>query len=144
MTQFNDYYLQQLGIHRWQLRQAPEPQIVQLVIVVPSLTHSAHVLLKNMLSAMQISATDVIIVHNISAIKNLKPQVILVLGIELAQELLGNHKSLVELRHVINEYNQISLIVSENPEFLLLHPADKKEAYQDWLFVTHNLKQVGL
>ena len=34
MTQFNDYYLQQLGIHRWQLRQAPEPQIVQLVMQI--------------------------------------------------------------------------------------------------------------
>ena len=64
-----------------------------------------------------------------------KPALILALGRFAAQYLLNTQQSLAHLRNRPHHYQEIPVIVTYHPAYLLRNPTDKKKAYQDWLAV---------
>ena len=62
-----------------------------------------------------------------------QPKLILALGRFAGQYLLNTTQSLAHLRTRAQQYQNIPVIVSYHPAYLLRNPADKKKAYQDWL-----------
>ncbi len=68
-------------------------------------------------------------------IATIKPRVLLILGQLTAQFLLKTGESLEQMRNHLFEYQNIPLIVTYEPSYLILNPAIKKNAYQDWVKV---------
>ncbi|MFY7698288.1 MAG: uracil-DNA glycosylase [Legionella sp.] len=64
-----------------------------------------------------------------------RPKLILAVGRFAAQNLLHSRLSLSQLRNIIHNYEQIPLVVSYHPAYLLRKPTDKKKAYTDLLAV---------
>jgi DNA polymerase len=73
----------------------------------------------------------------------LQPKVILAVGRVAAHYLLQTSVSLESLRQHIHRYryNDIPLIVTYHPAYLLRNPSEKKKAYQDLLFLRQRLHQ---
>ena len=144
----NDYYLQQLGIKRWTLRNVNTKNLEKssVILGVFSDTHfgDANNLFKNILGGMQISETDLIVSNDLTALQKTSPKIIIALGESAANTLLNTKLLLNELRLNQYHYNNIPVFVSAHPMTLLLHPKQKKEAYQDWLFVKKYITKVGL
>ncbi len=69
----------------------------------------------------------------------LQPKLIVALGRIAAQFLLKNKQSLANLRSKIHYYNNIPLITTYHPAYLLRAPAQKAKSYQDLLFIQKNL-----
>lgn len=63
----------------------------------------------------------------------IQPSLILALGRFAGQYLLQTTQSLHSMRGRIHTYQQIPVMVTYHPAYLLRNPADKKKAYQDWL-----------
>lgn len=63
----------------------------------------------------------------------IQPKLVLALGRFAGQYLLNTTQSLASLRMRPHQYQNIPVIVSYHPAYLLRNPADKKKAYQDWL-----------
>ena len=61
-----------------------------------------------------------------------QPKLILALGRFAGQYLLNTTQSLASLRMRPQQYQNIPVIVSYHPAYLLRNPADKKKAYLDW------------
>ena len=125
-----NYYLQQLGIKRWELRNS-----IKFAVFTDSEFGRAQNLFKNILVGMQIVEKDLAIFTDLLALKKSSPKIIIALGESSANQLLNTQLSLQELRTQACNYNGIPVLVSEHPMALLLNPKQKKEAYQDWLKV---------
>lgn len=67
-------------------------------------------------------------------IQLLQPKVIVLLGKAAAHSVLGNDKSLASLRGQRFEYQQIPVIVTYHPAYLLRNLPDKAKAWEDLLF----------
>jgi DNA polymerase len=64
-------------------------------------------------------------------IKLLQPKIIVALGKVAATALLGKEATLVSLRERVHYYQDIPLIITYHPAYLLRSPADKALAWQD-------------
>lgn len=71
----------------------------------------------------------------------IKPKLLLALGRFAGQYLLNTTQSLASLRTHLHQYQNIPVIVSYHPAYLLRNPADKKKAYQDWLRIQGIIRQ---
>ena len=119
------YYLQQMGITPWVLRQKV---VARLVIVAKTQGLSAERLLNKILQSVQLQANDVYIVDNLPEnIKSINPKLILVLHEDVA--------SLKQSRERMHPHQGIDVMVSYHPAYLLRNPQYKKKAYHDWLKV---------
>jgi DNA polymerase len=65
----------------------------------------------------------------------LKPTLILAVGRIAAQFLLKTTASLSSLRGKMHTYQNIPLMITYHPAYLLRTPRDKKKAYADWVKV---------
>lgn len=73
-------------------------------------------------------------------IQLLQPKVIVLLGKAAAHTVLGNDKSLASLRGQRFEYQQIPVIVTYHPAYLLRNLPDKAKAWEDLLFARRVMK----
>ncbi len=64
-----------------------------------------------------------------------KPTLLLALGQFAGQYLLNTTRSLTQMRTQKNQHQNIPVIVTYHPAYLLRNPADKKKAYQDWITI---------
>ncbi len=69
-----------------------------------------------------------------------KPTLLLALGRFAGQYLLNTTHSLTQMRAQKHDYQNIPVIVTYHPAYLLRNPLDKKRAYQDWLTVQQLLQ----
>lgn len=70
----------------------------------------------------------------------LQPKVIVLLGKAAAHTVLGNDKSLASLRGQRFEYQQIPVVVTYHPAYLLRNLPDKAKAWEDLLFARRVMK----
>ncbi len=145
------YYLQQMGIETWLMRQPvtfPEPQLIKLMILGDALDtdNKAASLLNKMLSSIDLSPEEICIKSSltddlIQQITTKCPQLLLALGNTAIQFLLNDASPLNELRSKTHDYQGQAFVVSYHPTDLLQQPADKKYAYQDLLYIQKILAQ---
>ena len=69
-----------------------------------------------------------------------KPTLLLALGRVAGQYLLNTTRSLNQMRSQKHDYQNIQVIVTYHPAYLLRNPSDKKRAYHDWLTVQQLLQ----
>lgn len=74
-------------------------------------------------------------------IELLQPKLIVALGRIAAQYLLNTKTSLSQLRQQQHYYQQVPLLVTYHPAYLLRNPPQKAKAWQDWQYINHNLTQ---
>lgn len=72
-------------------------------------------------------------------IESVNPSLIIAVGQFAAQFLLDTTMSLSNMRNRVYQYNNIQVLVTYDPAYLLSNPSDKKHAYQDWLNVLNIL-----
>ncbi|WP_346774542.1 uracil-DNA glycosylase [Chromobacterium fluminis] len=70
----------------------------------------------------------------IQQIRHIQPTLILALGRFAAQTLLQTEKGIGQLRGKLHSYQDIPLIVSYHPAYLLRNQPDKHKAWQDLIF----------
>ena len=70
----------------------------------------------------------------VQQIRHIQPTLILALGRFAAQTLLQTEKSIGQLRGKLHSYQDIPLIVSYHPAYLLRNQPDKYKAWQDLVF----------
>ena len=153
------YYLQQMGIDVWVPRDSHSDDIsaqatARLLIIAevasmddlqrPFFSGKAAVLFKQMLSSIGLS-TDEVHIMNIrrgvdhasldnaltQQIALISPQVILALGSFAATHVLQGSLPFNTMRSRVHEYQGIPVLVSYDPEYLLINPSEKKNAYAD-------------
>lgn len=124
-----NYYLQQMGIEPWIVREKPLQSPIQLVVAAPMipLEGQAAILLQNMLKSIGLLPNHWFFFAEDVDIN--KP--LLVLGIQSAHRLLNITQSLGDLRGSIHTHQGRSVVVTYHPHDLLQNPYDKKNAYQD-------------
>jgi len=141
------YYLQQMGIESWVVRK-PHGQNVKLWVIGEALdiNKQAQGLFNKMLSSIGLLPEDIRIKstlsdHLLQEIRTNPPQLLLAMGNDAIQFLLNDAQDSSNLRGKIHTYHNTPLIVSYHPIDLLQHPIDKKQAYQDLLFIQQILAQ---
>ena len=141
------YYLQQMGIETWVVRQ-PLTQSIKLMIIGDALDDDkqAMSLFNKMLASIGLTSEDVSISGILSDALKQKiithpPQLLLAIGNAAIKSLNKEIQPLYTLRSKTHHYHGVPLIVSYHPADLLQHPADKKFAYQDLLRIQHILTQ---
>jgi DNA polymerase len=75
-------------------------------------------------------------------IQAIRPRVIMTLGRFAAQNIVGRDGTLGELRRQLHAYQQIPVVVSYHPSYLLRTPAAKRQAWEDLLKVRELLRGV--
>jgi DNA polymerase len=76
-------------------------------------------------------------------IQLLQPKLIVALGRPAAQSLLNTEVKISALRGRVLAYQQIPLVVTYHPAYLLRNQADKAKAWQDWCFARQQLEQLS-
>jgi len=71
----------------------------------------------------------------------LQPRLILVVGRIAAQNLLKTDTPIGKLRGVVHRYNDIPLVVTYHPAYLLRSPGEKRKAWDDLKLAVHTLQQ---
>ncbi len=79
--------------------------------------------------------------HLIQQIQTINPQLILAIGRFAGQFLLKQQCSMTNMRNTFHLYQNIPVIVSYHPAYLLRNPKDKKKAFQDLQRVNQRLMQ---
>jgi DNA polymerase len=69
----------------------------------------------------------------------IKPKLIVALGKTAATSLLGKDATLGSMRGNIHSYNDVPLIVTYHPAYLLRSPAEKAKAWQDLCFAVKRM-----
>lgn len=69
----------------------------------------------------------------------IQPKLIVAVGRHAAHFLLNSTQSLARLRGQMHQYQDIPLIVSYHPAYLLRNPVDKSKALQDWWEIAKHL-----
>lgn len=64
----------------------------------------------------------------------IKPKIILTVGHIAAQTLLKTNAPLADLRGKLHKINNINLVITYNPAYLLRHTSEKREAWHDLQF----------
>lgn len=77
-------------------------------------------------------------------IKLVKPQMIITLGRYAVQTLLDTELAVGKLRGKLHHYQDIPLIATYHPSYLLRTPSAKKDAWDDLQLAMHNYAQAGL
>ena len=72
-------------------------------------------------------------------IAHIRPQIILALGRFAAQTLLESSESISRLRGRVHRYQDVPMIVTFHPAYLLRNPPDKSKAWQDWILAKNTL-----
>lgn len=138
-------YYNALGLTQWVHRKSGYSPLTEdnrtlagLMIVAEGelVDSAAGQLLTAMLNAINLKRDDVLIVDIEMLDKQMlltKPRLILAMGEVAAHALLQTTTSLSSLRNQTYYYgdDQIPLIVSYHPTHLLIHPEDKRHAWQD-------------
>ena len=75
-------------------------------------------------------------------IQAIRPRVIMTLGRFAAQNIVGADGTLGELRRQLHSYQQVPVVVSYHPSYLLRTPAAKRQAWEDLLKVRALLRGV--
>lgn len=78
----------------------------------------------------------------IQQIRHIQPTLILALGRFAAQTLLQTEKSIGQLRGKLHSYQDIPLIVSYHPAYLLRNQPDKHKAWQDLVFARNTFARL--
>lgn len=75
----------------------------------------------------------------------IKPRLLLALGRIAAHHLLNTQASLGQMRGKLHSYgkNEIPLVVTYHPAYLLRNPQDKNKAWQDLQLIHHSLKTLN-
>jgi DNA polymerase len=74
-------------------------------------------------------------------IQQLQPRVLVALGAEAGNQLLGSNSSLDQLRGRVHVHAGAKVIVTFHPEHLLRVPEDKKECWKD---IQLAMRELGL
>jgi len=141
------YYLQQMGIESWTVRK-PHVQNIKLWVIGEALdiNKQARSLFNKMLGSIGLLPEDICLKSTFtdSLIQELyinPPQLLLAIGNVAIKFLLNDAQQPNSLRGKIHTYQNTPLVVSYHPIDLLQHPIDKKQAYQDLLFIQQILAQ---
>ena len=136
-----------MGIETWTTRKTPL-QKIKLWIIGETLdtNKQASSLFSKMLNSIELQPEDVSLKSNLSdnLIQELNtnpPQLLLAIGRVAIDYLLNKSQPLDILRGEIHKYHNTPLVVSHHPTDLLLNPIDKKQAWQDLLFIQQLLTQ---
>lgn len=147
------YYLQEMGIETWQIRQAPTFQAptIKLMIIGDApfaanpndlFAGKAGGLLSKMLNTIGLTAEDVCFLPTstlnftkelLQRVQTNPPHMLLA---------IGNIKSLNTARGNVCDYQGTPLLEIYHPRDLLIQPANKKNAYQDLLCVQKLLAKI--
>ncbi len=103
----------------------------QWLFALTQQTEAAETLLHNMLTAVAVKVGRDIAEALATTIADFQPKVIVVMGEELAQQLLALSLPLEQLRGGVYALNEIPVIVTYTPDALLQNPADKVSAWAD-------------
>jgi DNA polymerase len=76
-------------------------------------------------------------------IELIQPKLIVALGKTAANALLNNQAALGSLRGTVHRYNEIPLIVTYHPAYLLRSPAEKAKAWQDLCMAVDTMQKQG-
>ncbi|OQS44128.1 uracil-DNA glycosylase [Chromobacterium haemolyticum] len=79
----------------------------------------------------------------IQQIQHIQPTLILALGRFAAQTLLQTEKGIGQLRGKLHSYQDIPLIVSYHPAYLLRNQPDKQKAWQDLVFAKKTFSRLS-
>ncbi|MCS3806332.1 DNA polymerase [Chromobacterium alkanivorans] len=79
----------------------------------------------------------------IQQIRHIQPTLILALGRFAAQTLLQTEKGIGQLRGKLHSYQEIPLIVSYHPAYLLRNQPDKHKAWQDLVFAKNTFGRLS-
>ena len=133
------YYLQQMGIESWLIRNPPvEPSMPWIIGESMETNPQAEKLLNNMLSSIGLNRDKFQLQTTLSDqllqdINAHPPLFILAMGDAAVRFLFNQDASTNHLRGTSHAFHQIPLVVSYHPLDLLNNPANKKQAYQDLL-----------
>ena len=146
MRSQKNYFLHAMGIDYWVLRQNSPPTKLakrRLLVVIESaatqLGQSGQ-LLQNMLVVLQIQVIKIISLKNSEMLSSLlfAKELLgfdlgLLFGIKVAQSLLVTSDPWVTLRQQVHYLTdqQIPIIVTEEPNYLLAHPQEKAKVWTD-------------
>jgi uracil-DNA glycosylase len=150
----SSHHLKAIGIQTWQRRNSDcittvdvsHPQ-AKLMIIGEATSGSSEQLLNAMIQSINLNRSDVYIANSLNhdflnqQISLVQPRLLLVVG-EIASHYLLNTKSSIEsMRNTIHSYgeNNIPLMVTYDPAYLLNNPIAKKKAYVDLLTVKKTL-----
>jgi DNA polymerase len=73
----------------------------------------------------------------------IQPKVIVALGKTAANALLGNQSTLGSLRGTLHHYQNIPLVVTYHPAYLLRSPAEKAKTWQDLCLAVAQVRERG-
>lgn len=91
----------------------------------------------------QLSNSKTCVTHLKNQIIDIKPSVILCLGAVASQALLQKTSPIGQLRTYKHSFNDIPVIVTFHPDYLLRQPSRKKLVWQDFLKLSNLLKNKG-
>ena len=119
----------------------------ELLFVGESFNEAACKLLDKMIEAMGVKVSEVFIaeIHAHAAFEKAAvdlhaPKLIVTLGDHASELLLGKEVSSAKKSGSLYQWAGYPVIASFSPEYLLKHPAAKKEAWDDLKFVMKHLK----
>lgn len=146
------YYLQQMGIETWLIRQPPtkfESRPIKLMVICDVMDTDTKTigLLNKMLNSIDLLTEDICFKFSwtdeiLQQITSSPPQLLLVMDSAAIKRLLNETTdSFTTLRCKMHDYQGLPFVVSYHPADLLKRPADKKYAYQDLLYIQKTLTQ---
>ncbi len=132
---------------------------------VPFIGPPGH-LLDNMLAAIQLKRSDNVYITNVlkcrppenrdpqgeeimecalflkRQVELIKPKLILALGKSAAQSLLQSENTIDSMRGQLHQYNDVPVIVTYHPAYLLRNLADKAKAWEDLCFARKTMQSL--
>lgn len=165
LNELTHYYLQQMGIQAWVVREAssdnyPKQAIyskgnvsVDVILIEDSdngvndqhksmlFSGKRGVLLSKMLASIGLNEQTIYVTSPsllLETLKTVTAKAVLIFGEIPSQSLLNTSSSLDNLRQTIHHYEGIPCLVTYHPDTLLKHPLCKKNAWQD-LLVLQNI-----
>ncbi len=128
-------YLDAMDIKLWQLK--AKTQVPYMLISDEAMPDAAQQLLNAMLTSIDLKKEPILTSPMIKKhLTKTQPRLILVLGLRAAHQLLNCDDAMDVLRHKIHTFDNIPLVVSHHPAYLLQHPKVKRQVYED-LYKVH-------
>ena len=147
----NDY-LAEMGVSTWVSKDtAPlevivseTPVVVEKAVkplwtfITPQMTGDGRILFDRILAALMLTPDDIeLLTYEQAKNQSVNGQVVVAMGQRMGQDLLGESDSFEELRGAVHALEvagqEVPVILTYDPDYLLKKPADKAKVWQDLL-----------
>ena len=147
----NDY-LAEMGVSTWVSKDtAPlevivseTPVVVEKAVkplwtfITPQMTGDGRILFDRILAALMLTPDDIeLLTHEQAKNQSVNGQVVVAMGQRMGQDLLGESDPFEELRGAVHALEvagqEVPVILTYDPDYLLKKPADKAKVWQDLL-----------